>query len=134
MSHAERIRRAVDRLSEAGIRVSLFIDPDLKQIEMAAKIKAPVIEIHTGRYADVSTDDQRLNAYDEIVEAANLAHELGLVVNAGHGLHYQNVQRIASIPIIRELNIGHAIVARAVMTGMHEAVSKMKTLMLDARR
>lgn len=129
----ERTGKVCARLAEAGIRVSLFIDPEPAQVRAAAEAGAPVIELHTGRYADAQEADQsrELNA---LREAAALAHRLGLQVNAGHGLHYHNVTDVAGIPEVRELNIGHAIIARAVMTGLTEAVAEMKRLMQDARR
>ena len=132
VSHYELISAAVRRLSSAGIRVSLFIDPENKQLEAAAKLGAPVIELHTGAYAEHQGQSQMAELV-RIKAAAKYGSELGLVVNAGHGLHYENVQPIASIPEIVELNIGHAIVARAVFDGLAAAVSEMKRLMLQAR-
>ena len=132
VSHYELISAAVHRLSSAGIRVSLFIDPENKQLEAAAKMGAPVIELHTGAYAEHQGQSQMAELV-RIKAAAKYGSELGLVVNAGHGLHYENVQSIASIPEIVELNIGHAIVARAVFDGLAAAVSEMKRLMLQAR-
>lgn len=128
-----RITDACTRLADAGVRVSLFIDADIKQVEAAKRAGAPVIEIHTGHYADASgkAQTQELN---RIIQAVEKGVELGIQVNAGHGLHYENVQPIAGIPAIRELNIGHAIIARAVFSGLNEAVSKMKQLMLEARK
>ena len=132
VGHYELISAAVHRLSSAGIRVSLFIDPENKQLEAAAKMGAPVIELHTGAYAEHQGQSQMAELV-RIKAAAKYGSELGLVVNAGHGLHYENVQSIASIPEIVELNIGHAIVARAVFDGLAAAVSEMKRLMLQAR-
>ncbi len=126
------IEQAVKRLTAAGVRVSLFIDPDNKQLDAAARMKAPVIELHTGAYAEHHGDAQRKELV-RITQAAEHAAGLGLVVNAGHGLHYHNVQAIAAIPEIVELNIGHAIVARAVFDGFANAVREMKNLMLEAR-
>jgi pyridoxine 5-phosphate synthase len=123
---------ACAQLQSAGIRVSLFIDPDRKQIEAALQAGAPVIELHTGAYAERSGDAQA-RELARIIDAAQHAASLGLVVNAGHGLHYHNVQPIAAIPQIVELNIGHAIVARAVFDGFAPAVTEMKRLMLAAR-
>ncbi len=128
----ERIAAACARLSGAGIRVSLFIDPEARQVEAAAAAGAPVIEIHTGAYADAD-DDSRAAEFDRIKAAAAFAHRQGLVVHAGHGLHYGNVQPIAAIAEIVELNIGHSIVARAVFDGIGAAVGEMKRLMLEAR-
>jgi pyridoxine 5-phosphate synthase len=124
---------AVPRLTAAGVRVSLFIDPDPQQIEASRDVGAGVIELHTGRYADAHTAEARDHELARIRDSARMAHDLGLVVNAGHGLHYHNVQPIAAIPEIRELNIGHAIVSRAIFTGLTEAVREMKRLMREAR-
>jgi pyridoxine 5-phosphate synthase len=132
-AHQAAITGACARLAAAGVRVSLFVDADARQIEAAAKTGAPAVEIHTGHYADAPDTDARTRELARIVEAAGQAQQLGLQVNAGHGLHYHNVQAIAAIPAIRELNIGHAIVARAVFTGLQAAVREMKRLMLAAR-
>ena len=129
----DRIRDACARLSAAGIRVSLFIDADAEQIEAAARAKAPVIELHTGAFADATTRAQRHAELNSIIQGVKMGHDLGLMVNAGHGLHYHNVGDIAAIAEIRELNIGHAIVARAVFTGLQSAVREIKGLMLEAR-
>lgn len=126
-----RIAEVCRRLAEAGIRVSLFVDPDPAQVEAAAEVGAPVIEIHTGRYADAEAGAWR-EELARIERAVALGRECGLQVNAGHGLHYHNVQAIAAIPGIAELNIGHAIVARALFVGMREAVREMKRLMREA--
>ena len=127
----EKIRDACIKLKEAGIRVSLFIDADTDQITAAKQCGAPVIEIHTGHYADAETDAQRLDEFVRVQQAVKKGIETGLQVNAGHGLHYHNVQQIAVIPGIVELNIGHSIVARAVFTGMKEAVQEMKKLIQE---
>lgn len=129
----DKVRAACNELGEAGIRVSLFIDPDNEQLDAALAAGAPVVELHTGSYAD-KEDDEQAEELQRIVDAAAYGHERGLVINAGHGLHYRNVKPIARIPEIRELNIGHAIIARAVFDGIGEAVRDMKRLMLDARR
>jgi pyridoxine 5-phosphate synthase len=128
-----RMRAACARLAAAGIRVSLFIDADPAQVQASAAVGAPVIEIHTGHYADATDNAARQAEYRRIAAAAELGTELGLQVNAGHGLNYQNVAPIAALPMVRELNIGHAIVARALFTGLREAVAEMKRLMLAAR-
>jgi pyridoxine 5-phosphate synthase len=128
-----RIQSACARLAEAGIRVSLFIDPDLAQIDAAQRCGAAVIEIHTGHYADCHDPRERAQALQKIVQAAEHAHAAGLRVNAGHGLNYENVMPIAALPMVRELNIGHAIIARAVFSGLVEAVKDMRRLMLQAR-
>lgn len=129
-----KIKEAVARLSDAGVRVSLFVDADPKQLEASARVGAPVIEIHTGHYADLPSEAERQAELERIKAAVDLGVELGLQVNAGHGLHYHNVTPIAAIPAIRELNIGHAIVAQAVFSGLHEAVVEMKRLMVEARK
>jgi pyridoxine 5-phosphate synthase len=129
-----KIKQAVARLQQAGIRVSLFIDHDLDQIKAAADCGADDIEIHTGSYAAAllhSKDQFKL--LEEIKTAVNVGLKLGLRINAGHGLHYHNVQALAAIEGISELNIGHAIIARAVITGLTEAVATMKNLMTQAR-
>ncbi|MEJ2576776.1 MAG: pyridoxine 5'-phosphate synthase [Gammaproteobacteria bacterium] len=115
-------------LDEAGVRVSLFIDAEPVQIEAAAAVGAPVIEIHTGHYADAATREARARELERIRAAVALGRELGLQVNVGHGLDYHNVVPVARIAGVRELNIGHAIVARAIFTGLGEAVREMKRL------
>lgn len=130
---ADRIAEACKHLGDAGIRVSLFIDPDPRQVEAARDVGAPVIEIHTGAYADADGEAASQVEYERVVEAAAIAERLGLHVNAGHGLHYHNVQPIARIFQIRELNIGHAIVSRAIFDGLSTAVIEMKRLMAEAR-
>ena len=128
----QRIKEAVSTLKVSGIRVALFIDPDPKQIEAAAQVGAPVVELHTGAYAD-STGSQQASELQRLVAGAKLGASLGIEVHAGHGLNYHNVQPVAAIPEIVELNIGHAIVARAVFDGMTAAVRDMRALMLQAR-
>ena len=128
-----RVTEACSRLGDAGVRVSLFIDADPAQIDAAAKSGAPCIEIHTGHFADAQDDAGQARLYKEIVESVEQGMAAGLTVHAGHGLHYENVQQIAAITGIRELNIGHAIIARALFTGLGSAVSEMKRLMLEAR-
>jgi pyridoxine 5-phosphate synthase len=128
----DKVRAATSELAEAGIRVSLFIDPDERQLDAAVAVGAPVVELHTGRYADTAGDEQGAELA-RIVDAARYGREQGLVINAGHGLHYQNVKPIAAIDEVVELNIGHAIIARAVFDGLGAAVSDMKRLMLEAR-
>jgi len=129
----DRIQDACARLANAGIRVSLFIDADPIQIDAAAEVGAPVIEIHTGHFADAPTSKQAQTELTRVTQAIEHGIDVGLHVNAGHGLHYHNVGDIASIPGVRELNIGHAIVARAVFTGLQEAVREMKQLMIEAQ-
>jgi pyridoxine 5-phosphate synthase len=127
-----RIGDAVKALGASGIRVSLFIDPDPAQIEAAHRAGAPVIELHTGTYSE-STGAALAREFERLCTAAKFAARLGLVVNAGHGLNYHNVEPIAAIPEIVELNIGHAIVARAIADGLSKAVRDMKELMRAAR-
>ena len=133
-SQVARIQEAVTRLSAVGTKVSLFIDADHAQIDAAVASGAPYIEIHTGRYADAETEEAQHQELQRIAEAATYASQQGLKVNAGHGLHYHNVQAIAAIPEMNELNIGHAIIGRAVFTGLPEAVAEMKRLMVEARQ
>ncbi len=132
--HLEQVRHTCERLHAGGIRVSLFIDPDNRQILAAANAGAKVIELHTGDYANASGQSDVQRELDRLRAAAEFAHKLGLQVNAGHGLNYENVQSIAAISDITELNIGHSIIARAVFSGISEAVREMKQLMQDARK
>jgi len=127
-----KIRAACGRLADASIRVSLFIDADFAQLDAAHAAGAPVVEIHTGAYADALSDVARSVEFERIRKAVAYGRSLGLTVNAGHGLTYHNVQPIAALPGIHELNIGHAIVAQALFVGWKEAVSEMKRLMLGA--
>ncbi len=130
--HGDAVRDACTRLAAAGVRVSLFIDADARQVEAAAAAGAPVIEIHTGHYTDVADPDARAAELARIRRAVQQGLALGLQVNAGHGLNYDNVQAIAALPGVSELNIGHAIVARALFSGWREAVGEMKRLMREA--
>ncbi|TKY80935.1 pyridoxine 5'-phosphate synthase [Pectobacterium polonicum] len=130
----EKIDNAVAKLSQANILVSLFIDADKRQIDAAVASGAPYIEIHTGAYADAPDDEARQHEFERIRDAATYAAAKGLKVNAGHGLTYHNVLPIAALPEMHELNIGHAIIGRAVMSGLKEAVAEMKSLMREARR
>ena len=132
LGNVAQIKQACERLASSGVRVSIFIDPDKKQLDAVARIGAPVVELHTGAYADAQGAAQA-RELSRLLDAAQHAASLGLIVNAGHGLHYKNVQAIAAIPQINELNIGHAIVAQALFTGMTDAVREMKRLMLQAR-
>ncbi|MBC6963312.1 MAG: pyridoxine 5'-phosphate synthase [Nitrosomonas sp.] len=131
--HFEQVSAACKRLAAAGVRVSLFIDARAEQIDAAVRAGAPVIELHTGRYADAATPAAQQSELETIRTMATYASGLGLQVNAGHGLHYDNTIPVAAIPEIAELNIGHAIVARALFTGFAAAVREMKALMLKAR-
>jgi pyridoxine 5-phosphate synthase len=129
----DRLRDCCAALRESGIRVSLFVDPEPAQLEAALAAGAPVVELHTGAYAD-ATDERQAIELMRIAEAARFGSRIGLAVHAGHGLNYHNVQPVAAIPEIVELNIGHSIVARAVMSGFGPAVREMKSLMDDSRR
>ncbi len=131
-SQVPRLTDAAGRLAAAGVRLSLFIDPDPRQVEAAARIGAPAIELHTGAYAESSGAAQAAEL-SRLLSSAQLGARLGLSVHAGHGLHYHNVQPVAAIREIIELNIGHAIVARAIFSGLAAAVRDMKTLMAAAR-
>lgn len=128
-----RVARACDRLGRIGAEVSLFIDPDPVQIDAAVRCGAPVVELHTGEYAEADTPEARHAAFTTLAEAVAYARKKGLIVNAGHGLHYHNTEQVATIAGVNELNIGHAIIARAVFTGLKEAVRDMK-LILDRAR
>lgn len=128
----EKVTDACSRLAGQGIRVSLFIDPDERQLDAAVKAGAPVVELHTGTYADCDGDAQQAEL-ERVVAAATYGQQIGLIVNAGHGLHYENVTAIARIPEIIELNIGHAIIAQSVFDGITRAVGDMKRLLNEAR-
>lgn len=128
-----RLREVCQHLRMAGVRVSLFIEPDTRQIDAACAAGAPVIEIHTGRYAEAKDAHARGNEFERIAAAARYGVMQGLHVNAGHGLNYQNVQPIAALMQLRELNIGHAIIARAMFSGLEESVHEMKRLMTESR-
>ncbi len=128
-----RLAAAIDRLQDAGIRVSLFIGPVRKTIDQARALGVPAIEIHTGNYANASNELRRKTALKQLRQAAAYAKGVGLAVHAGHGLTYQNVQPVAAIPEIEELNIGHSIVSNSVFWGIEEAVRRMKKLVEDAR-
>ena len=130
----DKMRDACARLAGAGIQVSLFIDADFGQIDAAVAVKAPYIEIHTGCYAEAKDETRQAQELARIADVAAYAASKGLKVNAGHGLTYHNVQAIAAIPEMYELNIGHAIIGQAVFSGLKEAVAEMKYLMTEARR
>ena len=132
--HFAQVRRACNKLAEAGIRVSLFVNADRAQIDAAVKTNAPVIEIHTGRYSDALTARGQQEELEQVCSAVTHGVNQGLKVNAGHGLHYNNVQSIAAITDISELNIGHSIVARALFIGFEQAVREMKKLMLEEHK
>jgi pyridoxine 5-phosphate synthase len=125
----ERVRAVIEAVTPAGIVTSLFISPDEAQIELAARLRSPWIELHTGAYAEAYFTPQRKAEFERLRRAAALAHQLGLVVNAGHGINYVNIAEIRTLPHLRELNIGHSILSRAVFTGLEEAVRAMKARM-----
>lgn len=129
-----KITAAVDRLAAQGIQTSLFIDADQAQIDAAVASGAPIIELHTGHYAEQRCERAQHKALHTLQQAASYARSAGLQVNAGHGLHYHNSAAIAAIPELLELNIGHAIIARAVMVGLDSAVREMKALLVQARQ
>lgn len=131
MGNFDKVKNSCQRLGQAGIRVSLFIAPDIDQIDAAKATGAPVIELHTGTFADAKSEAVQLHELGRIKQGTVHAMSLGLVVNAGHGLHYHNVKKIAEIAGIEELNIGHAIVAHALFVGWDNAVREMKALMLE---
>ena len=133
LSQESALAGACSTLAAAGIRVSIFIDPDARQLDAARRVGAPVVELHTGSFADAQGATQA-RELTRLRDAARYAAKLGFTVHAGHGLHYHNVQAVAAIPEIVELNIGHAIIARALLQGMASAVAEMKRLMLEARK
>ncbi|CAE6716990.1 MAG: pyridoxine 5'-phosphate synthase [Nitrospira sp.] len=128
VNHRERIQKIVDLLRDGGIPTSLFVEPTLDQIKAAHKIGAAYVELHTGRYANAKRSKEEDEEFEAITQAAKLAYKLGLGVNAGHGLNYKNVKRLAKLPEIVEFNIGHSIIARSVMVGLIQAVREMKEL------
>lgn len=130
--HFDKVKEACDRLGEAGIRVSLFINADEAQLDASKAAGAPVVELHTGGFADAEHERERVDELYRIKNAVVHGASLGLSVNAGHGLHYHNVHQIAAIPGVEELNIGHAIVAHALFVGWDAAVREMKNLMVAA--
>jgi len=129
VSHEDRVREVVDAMRTAGIATSLFISPEEPQIELAAKLRSPWIELHTGAYAEAYHSPERKAQFERLRRAAALAHGLDLVVNAGHGINYVNVAEVRMLPHLHELNIGHSILSRAVFAGIEEAVGTMKTRM-----
>jgi pyridoxine 5-phosphate synthase len=133
LGHFEAVKAATKQLKDAGIRVSLFIDPEEKQIQAARDVGATVVELHTGRYADLEGEEQK-SELERIRKAAQFGNSIGLRVNAGHGLHEGNVKPVAAIAELSELNIGHAIVAEALFKGWQNAIRDMKALMLEGRR
>lgn len=133
LAQEDTIKDAVARLAAVGAEVSLFIDADYEQIDATVRTGAPVIELHTGGYADAETPAEQARELERIRDAAAYAAGKGLIVNAGHGLHYHNVEAIAQIPQMNELNIGHAIIAQALFSGLEGAVRDMKQLLVEAR-
>ena len=129
LRYFDQVKHACAKCAEAGIRVSLFIDPDQKQLDAARAAGAPIVEIHTGKYADAASVPEQAHELARIQHAVAHADALGLQVNAGHGLNYHNVQPIVAIPKICELNIGHAIISEALFIGLEQAVKKMKALL-----
>ena len=128
INNYDLLKDACERLASAGIRVSLFIEPDIKHIEKVVMMNAPVIEIHTGHYANLEDRASQIKEVATIKNAVDFANKAGLIVNAGHGLHYKNVQEIVAIKNIQELNIGHAIVAEAIFVGWEKAIKDMKKI------
>ncbi|WPD21618.1 MAG: pyridoxine 5'-phosphate synthase [Candidatus Electrothrix scaldis] len=134
MSNEKKLRKTINKMSAAGIPVSLFIDPDAEQIEAAHEVGATYVELHTGRYCDAESEKQQDKEFHLIEQAAELAFEKGLRVNAGHGLDYRTTTRIAAIPFIEELSIGHAVIARAAFVGLNQAVREMQDCIDKAGR
>lgn len=132
IDNIEQVSDAIKQLHEAGIAVSLFIEPDINQINAAAEIGADLIEIHTGHYANAATEDEQLDELERVRIAAKQAKKLGLGVNAGHGLDYQNIKQFIAVQDIDEVSIGHAVIARAVVVGVKEAVEEMKRILRTA--
>ena len=129
VKHRDKVARVTDAMNAAGIKTSLFIDPDADQIEMSVKLKAPWVELHTGAYANACHGSGRAVEFARLVAGARQASAAGLVVNAGHGINYVNIAEVRTIPHLHELNIGHSIISRALFTGIEEAVRTMKQLM-----
>jgi pyridoxine 5-phosphate synthase len=134
LGQLEKVKAATEKLTAAGIKVSLFIDADREQINAAKTCGAPFIELHTGHYADATTEADQQDELKKIAAAASYASDLGITVNAGHGLTYHNVAAIAALPEIYELNIGHSIIGRAVFDGLEKSVADMKAIMQAARK
>ncbi|MDC0158594.1 pyridoxine 5'-phosphate synthase [Rhodospirillaceae bacterium] len=133
ISQFDRLKSICDQLNDNGLRISLFIEPDLKQIEAAVKLKVPVIELHTGTYSELAADNKE-NELRRIQRAVDYANELGIECHAGHGLNFENVRPIASVEKITELNIGHFLIGEAVFIGLTRAIGKMKHIMAEARK
>lgn len=129
LEKAAQVGKAVKALEEGGIHVSLFIDPDIEQLDKAVELKASMVELHTGAFANKYYTQNCEEEFNRLIDSANHAHAQGLIVNAGHGINYINIAQICQIPWLHELNIGHSIISRALFTGIGEAVREMKTLM-----
>lgn len=129
-----KLKKVVQQFQNKGIEVSLFIDPEVKQIEAAKFVNADAVELHTGEYANAKTKKERMREYKRLVEASKIVLEEGIILNAGHGLDYQNVLPVARIPGISDLNIGFSIIARAIFVGVYQAVKEMKQLITDIHR
>ena len=127
--HRDKVARVTDAMNAAGIKTSLFIDPDPEQIALSAELHAPWVELHTGAYANAYFGPARAAEFRRLCTGAELAHAAGLVVNAGHGINYTNITEVRTIPHLHELDIGHSIISRALFTGIAEAVGEMKRLM-----
>lgn len=134
VTHYQRVADFTQQLSRSGSRVSLFIDPDVAQLDAAKASGAPVVELHTGQYADAPNRVVQAKELARLREAAAYGASIGLIIHAGHGLNYHNVLPVAAIPALRELNIGHALIGHAVFVGLPQAVREMKVLMLQARQ
>ena len=130
LAHKDRVQSIIALLHDGGIPVSVFIEPDLAQIKAAHKISVDFVELHTGRYANAKRSKEADTEFEAITQSAKLAYKLGMGVNAGHGLNYQNVKRLTHVPEIVEYNIGHSIIARAVLVGLDQAVREMKALLV----
>lgn len=129
VKNRERVRECVDAMNAAGIRTSLFIDPDPEQIDLSAELRAPFVELHTGAYAHACFTPERAIEFERLRAGSERAHAAGLTVNAGHGINYENIAEVRTLPHLCELNIGHSIVSRALFTGVQESVREMKRLM-----
>ncbi len=128
IANSDRVKVCIEQLREAGIEVSLFIDPDERQIEASRKLSVDAVELHTGRYADAKNMQEQNHEFDVLKKAGRFTREQGLLLHMGHGLTYRNVSRVARIPEVSEFNIGHSIVARSIMVGFERAVREMKEL------
>lgn len=133
IKHFDRVKRVVDVMCANGIETSLFIDPNKKQIDQAAALGAPVVELHTGAFANAYYSRERDNVFSVLVDASEHANASGLIVNAGHGINYENIEAICRIPNLNELNIGHTIISRSLYVGIEQAVAEMKICIQEGR-